>query len=193
LLFGLLLLFASNAYSAEASLWQAQIVNRISEKTKVIGAVERLIADEMIEIDDQQIVSVLDRARRVVFFAVPFVAKGGDADGCFAQILAADFSLGPVLKLSSAPESGACDAVASIFLAKYAKTAKTYLCFILGYRRDQQEASFESAAWSFDAGKLDFHNEVEVAGIFRGVETAFDARRKLGDKPVKKTRKSKRR
>lgn len=188
-----MLFFGSNAYSAEVSLWQAQIVNRISEKTKIIGAVESLVADETIEIDDQQIVSVLDRARRVVFFAVPFVAKGGDADGCFAQILAADFSLGPVLKLSNAAESSGCDVVSSIFLAKYAKTAKFYLCFILGYRRERQEAYFESAAWSFDAGKLDFRNEVDVAEIFKGVETALDARRKLGEKPVKTPRKAKRR
>jgi len=183
------LLFSTNsAYSAESSQWQATIVNRISEKTQIVDAVESLAADETIEIDDQQIVAVVDRGHRTHFYAVPFVVKGGNEDGCFAQILAPDFTLGRVLKLSDSPKSGDCDAVASIFLTNRTSDTKTYLCFILGFRSNGQDNYFDSSAWSFDTRKLEFHNEVAVADSFRGMETALDVRRKLGGKPIRKSR-----
>lgn|GEM_PF-6882389 len=179
-----LLFSANSAYSAESKQLQAMIVNRISEKTQIVDAVENLAADETIEIDDQRIVAVADRGRRPHFYAVPFVVKGGNEDGCFAQIVGADFTLGQVLKLSDSPKSGDCDAVDSIFLASRAKDSKTYLCFILGFRPSGQDNYVDSSAWSFDARKLEFHNETEVAGLFSGTATAQEARLKLGGKPI---------
>lgn len=183
-----LLISANSAYSAEQKQWQSIVVNRIAEKSKIIEAVENLVSDDAVEIDDQQIVAIFDRTRRPSFYAVPFVVKGGAEDGCFAQVLTPDFTLGPLLKLSDSPQASACDAVTSIFLAKRAKDKKTYLCFILGFRPDWQEDYFDSSAWSFDGRKLEFQNEAEIANLFRWTATAQDARRKLGGKPIRKSR-----